>query len=210
MSGYVAHPCFAAVLIRLLLMPTLPRKPVNRGGSRVRKVALSPSFTHLQCFMHCRNISAQLGSFPFHPSTVTLKRVHPITSTPQLQSEAWRVTSPGVTRRPETELSLYRPGLGPVSSLQGICHIHSTQWNLLRGVLKPSAKHREARVCSWSLWRLLQPKKNAATEHWGLLKLCLRGKRKGHQPVSETGFNIDVSIKELLAACHEVSCLDNV
>lgn len=157
LSGHVVHSCVAAALRHLLLAPTLPCKSVNRVS--IRKVALSPSLAHLQCFIWCRNVSTQLGSLSFHPSIEWLWRElipsPPYHSCRQRHGE-W--LAPVLAGRPETGLSLlYPPGPGPVSSLWGILCIHSTWWNLLRKVLKPSAKHREAGVCSWGLWRILQP-----------------------------------------------------
>lgn len=202
MSGCVAHSWHCTSVQTLA---PLPCKFISMGeGSRERK-AVSPSLPHL-AVLHvvqkhwCQNWaaspstnleSASQESSSHHPYTTSADR-----STgndlpqhlPARQKQDW------VYNLNDHVLHLQR---------EAFC-IHTT--HPLRGVSQILCKvqrsgHLQLRPLGASVGR-----KKCCHKGLRFAWTVLQGKKKGHLPHSETHFNTDVSIKELLAARSEASC----
>lgn len=136
-SSWAPMLCSSAQLSCLLLLPTLSCQPAETVDSRKRKVAQSPLLIWLRCFLQCTDLTCSwVASLSTH-----LKQQHPGMQSMSLLTSTQR----------------HWEWLGTLV-LCAHC-IHSTQWNVLCGVLRPLAKHRVLEVCSWGLWRFLQPSK---------------------------------------------------
>lgn len=176
-----------------------------QGRQQGKEGGLFPSLAHLQCFRGCSNTAKQLGRFPFHPSPEWLWRefipLPPYHSCRQRHSE-WLAL--GLTDRTETGLSLCPQGPWTVFTARHPLYPQNFVKPINRGP-QTLCKAQRSGGPSWGLRRLLQPWKMLPHNTEVSSNCAPRVKRKGHQPVS--GFDIDVSIKKLLAMCSESSKL---